>query len=96
LLQRHDFDFRIDGVQRLSAGFSLGHADASLRVQDLALQVGEIDGVVIDQRDLADAGRCQVECCRRTEAAGTDDQGMGIQDACLTSMPKASSRIWRL
>jgi hypothetical protein len=70
-LQRHDFNFRIDGVQRLSAGFSLGHADASLRVQDLPLQVGEIDGVIIDQCYFSDAGRCQVECCRRTEAAGT-------------------------
>ena len=39
-------------VQGLFAGFRLGHADAGLGMQDLALQVGEVDRVVIDQRDL--------------------------------------------
>ena len=61
LLQRHDVDFRIDRLQGLLAGFRLGHADPGLGVQDLALQVGEIDRVVIDQRDLADSGGSQVE-----------------------------------
>jgi len=55
LLQGDDFNFGIDRAQRQLAGFCLGHADSGLRMQDLPLQVGEIDGVVINQGDFADA-----------------------------------------
>jgi len=53
-LERNDVDFRIDRRQRLAARFRLGHANAGLGVENLALQVGEIDRVVIDQRNPAD------------------------------------------
>ena len=41
---------------------------------DLALQVGEVDAVVVDDRDAADAGRAEVQRHRRAEAAGADHQ----------------------
>jgi hypothetical protein len=45
-------------------------------VCDLALQVGQIHRVVIDDRESADAGRAQVQRHRRAEASGTDHQGV--------------------
>jgi hypothetical protein len=70
-------------AQRLLAGFGLGHADACLGVQNLALQIGEIDRVVIDQRYFSNASRGKIERRRRTQTTGTDDQGMSIEDALL-------------
>ena len=67
-------DVRVDRGQRLAAGFGLGHADAGLCVQNLALQVGQVDGVVVDQGDLPDACRGKIERGGRAEAAGADDQ----------------------
>ena len=74
LLQRDDPDFRIDGAQRQSARFSLAHAHPCLGVEDLALQVGEIDRIVVNQGDFSNAGRGQIERRRRTQAASADDQ----------------------
>jgi hypothetical protein len=53
-------------------------------VDDLALQVGVIDDVVIDDADAADPGGGQVEQQRRTEAAGTDAEDFCRLQALLT------------
>ena len=58
-------------------------ADARQVVRDLALQVGEVDRVVVDQRDAADAGRAEVQRHRRAQPAGADDQRMRGQQALL-------------
>jgi hypothetical protein len=73
----------------------LGLADARAVVRDLALQVGEVDRVVVDQRDAADAGRAQVQRHRRAQAAGADDQGVRVSRRCWPSMPISSSSTWR-
>src|SRR5262249_49141462 len=41
---------------------------------DLALQVGDVDAVVVDDADRADPGRREVHQQRRAEPAGADDQ----------------------
>ncbi len=43
-------------------------------MDDLALEIVEADAVAIDDADLADAGRRQIENERRAEAAGADHQ----------------------
>jgi hypothetical protein len=43
-------------------------------VRDLALQVGEIDAVVVDQRDAPDPCATEVQPHRRAEPARADDQ----------------------
>ncbi len=43
-------------------------------MDDLALQVGEADHVVIDDAERADAGRGEIERDRRAEPARTDDE----------------------
>jgi hypothetical protein len=48
-------------------------------MQYLALQIGKIDCVVIDQRNRAYAGRRKVKRNRGTKTAGTDYKSMGGQ-----------------
>jgi hypothetical protein len=52
-------------------------------VGDLALEVGEVDLVVVHQRDVADAGCRQVQRHRRAQPAGADDQRVAGTDALL-------------
>jgi hypothetical protein len=58
-------------------------ADARVGVGDLALQVGEVDLVVVHQRDVADAGSGQVQRDRGAQSAGADHQGVAGTDARL-------------
>jgi len=54
-------------------------------VEDLALQVGIIDGIEIDDADFADAGGGEVHGDGRTEAAGADAQDAGGFDLLLAA-----------
>ena len=62
-------------------GFCMAHPGQVVR--DLALQVGEVDMVGIDQREMADAGAAQVQRHRRAEAAGADDERTRTQQTLL-------------
>ena len=64
-------------------GVDLEAAEAAHVVRDLALQVGERHGVVVHQRDVADAGRGEVQRHGRAQAAGADDQGPRAEQALL-------------
>src|SRR5262249_41513793 len=64
----------IDRLQALLGGVQLGAADGGGTGQDLRLQVGEIDGVEIDEPEPADARGRQVQPERRAEPAGADKQ----------------------
>ena len=83
LADRGQFDLRIERRQRRQPGSRLVEADSTGVVQDLALQVGEIDRVAVDQCQPADARRSQVHRCGRAEPAGADDQRRGGADARL-------------
>ena len=52
-------------------------------MQDLALQVAQVDDVVVDDADRADAGRREVEGRRRAEPAGADQQHLGVEQLRL-------------
>jgi len=53
-------------------------------VSDLTLQIGQVDHVAVDDRDLTNAGTAEEERDRRAEAAGADDQGMCGEQAALS------------
>ncbi len=83
--QRHGVDHDV-GVDRRNGRLcrrGLGLADAVGGVGDLALQVGQVHVVVIDQRDAAHAGTGQIQRHGRAQAAGADDQRMGGQQPFL-------------
>ena len=71
---RLDRDVRVEPGERAGGAFGLGLADLGGGVQHLALQVGEADGVVVDDAERADAGGGEVEERRAAEAAGADDE----------------------
>ncbi|KGQ02298.1 hypothetical protein BBAD15_g12492 [Beauveria bassiana D1-5] len=74
---------RIEGGQHIAAGLGLGPADARGGVEDLALQVAELDDVVIGQRDVADAGGGQVERGGRTQSTRPYDKHTRRQQSFL-------------
>ena len=60
--------------------FDLGFADPAGAVDHLALQVGVIDHVEVDDADAANAGCGQVQQQRRTQAAGANaEDGRGFE-----------------
>ena len=67
----------------LLGGVDLRHADAVGRVDDLALEVGDVDDVVVDDAERADAGRGQVQRGRRAEPAGAEQQHLGVEQLLL-------------
>ena len=70
-------------VDRLLGGVDLRLADAVGRVDDLALEVGDVDDVVVDDADRADARGGEVERGRRAEAAGAEQQHLGVEQLLL-------------
>ena len=66
-----------------SAESTFGHADAVGGVDDLALQVGDVDHVVVDDAERADARRGEVERGRRAEPAGAEQQHLGVEQLLL-------------
>lgn len=61
----------------------LFNAEARGGVADLAVQVGELDDVVVDDADGADAGAGDVLRGGAAEAAGTDDEDAAVDEADL-------------
>src|SRR5713226_2266485 len=74
LRMRLDPHLGIDGGDRGARALDLGGAYARGRMNDLALQVREVDRVVIDDAERADAGGGEVEQHRRAQPAGADDE----------------------
>ena len=55
-------------------------------MDDLALEVGGVDDVVIDDADRANASGSKVERRRRAESAGADHQDLGTEQLELASL----------
>ena len=72
-----DLHVGVDVAEGTARALDLGGADAFRRMDDLALQIGQIDGVVVDDAERADPGRSEIKQQRRAEPAGADDE-----DAC--------------
>ena len=74
------------GVERFdeeARRLGLRHPDPLGVVDHLALQVGGVDDVVVDEADRADPGRGEVERGRRAEAAGAEQQHLRVQQLQL-------------
>ena len=66
-----------------SAESTFGHADPLGVVDHLALEVRQVDLVVVDDPERADAGGRQVQRRRRAEAAGAQQQHLGVEQLLL-------------
>ena len=64
---------------------TFGYADALGGVDDLALEVRDVDDVVVDDADRADAGGGEIERDRRAESAGAEQQHLAVEQALLAA-----------
>ena len=73
----------------------LGPADIRSAVHDLALQIGCLDHVVVDDGEGADARRGEGEHDRRAEAAGADDGDVRGGEAALAEFAESGEAACR-
>ena len=78
-----DVDVGVEQRERLLGRVDLAVADPVDVVQDLALQVRGVDDVHVDDADRADAGRGEVQRGGRAEAAGAEQQHLGVEQLAL-------------
>src|SRR6185369_5918480 len=57
--------------------------DVRRAVDDLALQIAEVDHVVVDETDGAHTGGGEIHRGRRTQSAGADEQNLAGLEAAL-------------
>jgi hypothetical protein len=79
-----NFDIGVDAIDRGLGGFGFWAADVRCAVNDLALEIGKVNGVEIDDADFADTGGGQVHRNGRAESAGADADDAGGADFFLT------------
>ena len=80
-------DERVDPKDGVARALRLGPADIGGAVDDLALQVGLVDGVEVDDAQRADTGSGQIQQRRRTQPAGADHQHASILQPLLPEDP---------
>lgn len=74
------------GVQRLDLFFAredLGATHIRSMVKDLALEIGQVHYIAVDQPNGADSCSGQIQCRRGTEATGADEKNPGFGDFFL-------------
>ena len=81
-MQSH-VDQRVDLLDGVAGALRLGPADVGLAVDDLALQVGLVDHVELDDADGAHPGGGQVQQRGRAQPARADDQHAGVLEPLL-------------
>lgn len=75
-----DGEKRIEREQAAGGGGGFGQAGVGGGVEDLPLEVGDVDGVGVDDGDAADAGGGEVEEGGAAESAGANDEyGAALQ-----------------
>ena len=82
-----DLDVGVERFDEDPRRLGLRHPDPLGVVDHLALQVGGVDHVVVDEADRADAGRGQVERRRRAEPAGAEQQHLRVEQLELAVDP---------
>ena len=82
-----DLHVGVQRADRLLRGVDLRHADALGVVDHLALEVGKVDHVVVDDPERADAGGGEVQRGRRAEPAGAEQQHLGVEQLLLALDP---------
>src|SRR5690606_36098735 len=70
----------------VASGGHLGAPDVGLGMDDLALQVGLVDSVEVDDPELPDASGREVVQHGRAEASSADDAHPRIAQAALTEL----------
>src|SRR5699024_5584045 len=102
--ERLDSDVRVQRLDRAFRRLGLRFAEPLGRVDDLALEVGRVDGVVVDDPERADARGSEVEGGWRTEPAGADQEDARVEQLLLAlladfgdeQVPRVAAALLRL
>src|SRR5690606_14709040 len=78
-----DLDRGVERLDVMRGDFSLALAGLGILKDGLAVEVGGIDHVIVDDGDLADAGAGKIRKRRCAEAASADDEDAGVFEALL-------------
>ena len=81
-MQNH-VDVGVVGEQGLLGRLHLGAVDVGGLVEDLALEIGAVDDVEVDESQRADAGEGEVESDGGAEPAGANDEHLRFDDFAL-------------
>ena len=73
----------VDGFQTTCHHLRFGLSDIGFGEGGLALEVGIVYGVVVDDDEFADARSGKIRECRRTQPAAADDEDAGSEDFFL-------------
>ena len=92
LLVGDDLDVGVQLLDRPARRLRLGVAELGGGVQYLALEVGRIDPVVVDDPNPADAGRREIERGRRAEPTRADQEDARLEQPLLPSTPTSGIR----
>ena len=71
---RIDFDVSVERAHEGRRGLGLGLADLVLAKDQLAVQVGQLDHIVVDDRQPPDAGAGKCRQRRAADRAGADQR----------------------
>ena len=80
-------DVRVERGDRLLGRVDLRHTDPLRVVNHLALEVGQVDRVVVDDPERADPGGGQIQRRRRSQPTGAEQQHLGVEQLLLTLDP---------
>ena len=76
-------DMGVGREHAIPGAVDLDPADVRVGVHHLALQVADVDDVVVGDADRADAGGGEVEQNRAAEPAGADDEDLRVGETTL-------------
>src|SRR6266849_5343844 len=77
-LKRLDLNVRIEVREARARGFALGLANVAGAEGDLALEVGEVDHVKVNQAKFSDARRGKIQTKRRAKPARADEEYLSV------------------
>ncbi len=78
-----DVGVGVEGYEFLERALDFGLAEVGCGVEYLALEIGEVDGVVVHDADMSYSSGGEVVCHWGAEASGTDDEDMGRAELML-------------
>ena len=84
---RHHLATGVDLFEGLVRRDGFETAQVGRAVQDLALQVGDVDHVGIDNAERPNARRGQIQARRATQSAGADEQHTRVEQFALSAFP---------
>src|SRR5438045_8424427 len=78
-----ELDVRIQIVQMLDGSFELRSSNILCIVKNLAVQITFVDTIEIDETDVTDSGRGEINRSRTSESAGADDEHRSFSEPAL-------------